>query len=30
MVYFDDAELELAAIMLVDESGRIRSISEKE
>ena len=30
MVYFDDAELELAAIMLVDESGRIRSISVKE
>lgn len=30
MVYFDDAEQELAAIMLVDESGGIRSISEKE
>jgi len=30
MVYFDDAELELAAIMLVDESDSIRSISEKE
>ena len=30
MVYFDDAEKELAAIMLVDESGGIRSISEKE
>lgn len=30
MVYFDDAQRELAAIMLVDESGGIRSISEKE
>lgn len=30
MVYFDDAEPELAAIMLADESGGARSISEKE
>jgi predicted nucleotidyltransferase component of viral defense system len=30
MVYFDDAEKELAAIMIVDESGGIRSISEIE
>jgi predicted nucleotidyltransferase component of viral defense system len=30
MVYFDDAEQELPAIMLVDESGGIRSIHEKE
>lgn len=30
MVYFSDAEKELEAIMLVDESGGIRSISEKE
>jgi len=30
MVYFDDAEQELGAIMIVDESGGIRSITEKE
>src|SRR4030043_1868889 len=30
MVYFDDAEPELAAIMLADESGGVRSISGKE
>ena len=30
LVYFDDAEPELPAIMLVDESGGIRSILEKE
>jgi predicted nucleotidyltransferase component of viral defense system len=30
MVYFDDAEQELGAIMIVDESGDIRSITEKE
>lgn len=30
LAYFDDAEQELAAIMLVDESGGIRSIAEKE
>lgn len=30
MVYFDDAEKELGAIMVVDESGGIRSITEKE
>lgn len=30
MVYFDDAEPELSAIMLADESGGVRSISEKE
>lgn len=30
LVYFDDAEKELAAIMLVDKSGDIRPISEKE
>ncbi|MBM3285445.1 MAG: hypothetical protein FJY81_06190, partial [Candidatus Aminicenantes bacterium] len=30
MVYFDDAEKELKAIMLVDEAGGIRGISEKE
>ena len=30
MVYFDDAEQELAAIMLADESDGIRSISDKE
>jgi hypothetical protein len=30
MVYFDDAEREIAAIMIVDDSGGIRSISEKE
>lgn len=30
MVYFDDAESELGAIMVVDESGGIRSITEKE
>jgi predicted nucleotidyltransferase component of viral defense system len=30
MVYFDDAEPEVGAIMIVDESGDIRSITEKE
>lgn len=30
MVYFDDAEPEVAAIMLANESGGVRSISEKE
>jgi predicted nucleotidyltransferase component of viral defense system len=30
MAYFDDAEQELDAIMIVDESGSIRSIAEKE
>jgi len=30
MVYFDDAEPELAAIMLADPSGGVRSFSEKE
>jgi hypothetical protein len=30
MVYFDDAEPELAAIMLANESGAVRAISEKE
>lgn len=30
MVYFDDAEPELGAIMVVDDSGGIRSITEKE
>ena len=30
VVYYDDAEQELEAIMLVDELGGIRSISEKE
>ena len=30
MVYFDDAEPEVAAIMLANESGGVRSLSEKE
>lgn len=30
MVYFDDAEQELEAILLLDEAGDVRKISEKE
>lgn len=30
MVYFDDAEKEITAIMTIDPSGRIRKILQKE